>query len=53
MHLSFAFDFHKLENILSFSIYNIKDTNYQVMAWYPMLLRHYALSYKININPIK
>jgi vitamin B12 transporter len=53
MHISFAFDFHKLENILSFSIYNIKDTNYQVMAWYPMPLRHYALSYKININPIK
>ncbi|OFX88867.1 MAG: hypothetical protein A2W99_05230 [Bacteroidetes bacterium GWF2_33_16] len=51
MHLTFGFKFNKLENTLAFSIYNIKNTNYQVMAWYPMPLRNYAISYKININP--
>lgn len=46
--LSWAVPFEPFKILLSGRVHNIFNTDYQVMPWMPMPLRHYSISLKIN-----
>ncbi|MDK2978649.1 MAG: vitamin transporter [Bacteroidales bacterium] len=50
LHLGMRFDTKIITGKLTFSVHNIWNTSYQVMAWYPMPLRNYSIQLTINFN---
>jgi iron complex outermembrane receptor protein len=53
LHLGMHFDTKIITGKLTFSVQNIWNTSYQVMAWYPMPLRNYAIQLTLNFNQKK
>ncbi|MFP4024873.1 MAG: TonB-dependent receptor plug domain-containing protein [Thiohalospira sp.] len=50
LHLGSKINSKIITGKMTFSIYNIWNQSYQVMAWYPMPLRNYAIHLTINFN---
>ncbi|MGM0406850.1 MAG: TonB-dependent receptor plug domain-containing protein, partial [Bacteroidota bacterium] len=49
-HVGIGFNSKIITGKMIFSIYNIWNSSYQAMAWYPMPLRNYAISLSLNFN---
>ncbi|MEA2106354.1 MAG: TonB-dependent receptor [Bacteroidota bacterium] len=50
LHLGMKINTKIIQGKINFSIYNIWNQSYQVMAWYPMPLRNYAIQLTLNFN---
>ena len=48
--VNYSFDLFRIKTKLSFEVNNIFNNNYQLISGYPMPLRNYRVSIKINYN---
>ncbi|MEE4196660.1 MAG: TonB-dependent receptor [Bacteroidales bacterium] len=50
IHLGMNIHARAITGKITFSVFNLWNQSYQVMAWYPMPLRNYAIQLTLNFN---